>query len=74
MDFAVLKELSRVIRICKQHKVETSICGQAGSRKEMVEYLVRQGIDSISVNADSAHEISVFVKNLEEEMEREKKG
>jgi len=73
MDFAVQKELARVIRVCKQHNVETSICGQAGSKKEMVEYLVRQGIDSISVNADSAHEISVFVKELEEKLSREGK-
>jgi len=65
MDFAILKQISRVIRICKQNKVETSICGQAASRKDMVEFLVKQGIDSISVNADSAYEISKFVKELE---------
>lgn len=65
LDFAILKQLSRVIRECKQHKIETSICGQAGSNKKMVEYLVKQGIDSISVNADAAKEISEFVKELE---------
>jgi pyruvate,water dikinase len=66
MDLAVLKQLSRVIRECKSCKVETSICGQAASRKEMVEYLVGQGIDSLSVNADAAFEISKLVKELEE--------
>ncbi len=65
MDPAVLKHLSRVIRECKAHKVETSICGQAGSKKEMVEFLVKQGIDSISVNADAAKEISELVRDLE---------
>lgn len=65
LDLAILKQLSRVIRECKQHKIETSICGQAGSNKKMVEYLVKQGIDSISVNADAAKEISEFVKELE---------
>lgn len=65
-DFAVLKSLSRVIRTCKQYKVETSICGQAASKKEMVEYLVKHGIDSLSVNADAAYEISQFVKELED--------
>ena len=64
-NWAVLKQLSRVIRTCKQYKVETSICGQAGSKKEMVEFLVKQGIDSISVNADAAKEISEFVRELE---------
>jgi pyruvate, water dikinase len=65
MNWAVLKQISRVIRECKQHNVETSICGQAGSKKEMVEFLVKQGIDSISVNADVAKEISEFVRDLE---------
>ncbi len=65
LDWAIKKQISRVIRECKQHKVETSICGQAGSNREMVEFLVQQGIDSISVNADVAKEISELVKELE---------
>ena len=65
MNWAVLKQISRVIRECKSKKVETSICGQAGSKKEMVEFLVKQDIDSISVNADVAKEISEFVRDLE---------
>ncbi|MDO8517259.1 MAG: phosphoenolpyruvate synthase [Nanoarchaeota archaeon] len=65
-NLAVLKQISRVIRTCKQYDVETSICGQAGSEKKVVEFLVHQGIDSISVNADAAREISEFVKELEE--------
>jgi pyruvate, water dikinase len=65
-DWAVKKQISRVIRECKQHKIETSICGQAGSNKEMVKFLVQQGIDSISVNADVAKEISELVKEIEE--------
>ncbi|VVB79391.1 Phosphoenolpyruvate synthase [uncultured archaeon] len=74
MDPAVLKQLSRVIRECKAAKVETSICGQAASRKEMVEFLVGQGIDSLSVNADAALEISQFVKELEEKPKQNQKS
>jgi hypothetical protein len=59
------KQLKEVIQICKNYKVETSICGQAGSNKEMAEFLVKQGIDSISVNADKAEEISRIVHELE---------
>jgi pyruvate, water dikinase len=66
MNPAVLRQLSIVIKACKQAKVETSICGQAASKKEMVEFLVGQGIDSLTVNADAAFEISQFVKELEE--------
>jgi pyruvate, water dikinase len=65
MNWAVLKQISRVIRECKKQKVETSICGQAGSKKEMVAFLVKQGIDSISVNADVAKDISVLVQSIE---------
>jgi pyruvate,water dikinase len=68
MHPAVLSQLRRVIEICKEYKVESSICGQAGSRKDMVEFLVKHGIDSISVNADVAFEISQFVKGLEEKI------
>jgi pyruvate,water dikinase len=65
MNPAVLSQLRKVIMVCKQYKVETSICGQAGSRKEMVKFLVENGIDSISVNADMANEISILVQEME---------
>ena len=66
---AVLKQIEKVIKICREHKVETSICGQAGSKKKMVEFLVGKGIDSISVNADVAAEISEYVSELEKDRE-----
>jgi phosphoenolpyruvate-protein kinase (PTS system EI component) len=68
MHPAVLYQLEYVIRVCKRRNVKTSICGQAGSKKEMVKFLVERGIDSISVNADVAHEITNYVKEIEENM------
>lgn len=65
MHPAVLSQLAHVISVCKKYKVETSICGQAASTREMVEFLVKQGIDSLSVNADKAREISELVLDLE---------
>jgi len=62
---AILYQLEFVIRVCKRNKVQTSICGQAGSKKEMVKFLVERGIDSISVNADIAKEIAEYVAELE---------
>ncbi|HLD37807.1 MAG TPA: phosphoenolpyruvate synthase, partial [Candidatus Nanoarchaeia archaeon] len=67
MHPAVLRQLDYVIRVCKKYNVETSICGQAGSKKEMVKFLVEKGIDSISVNADAAKEISDYIKKIEDE-------
>src|SRR3989344_2186496 len=68
MHPAVLYQLEFVIRICKRANVETSICGQAGSKKPMVKFLVEKGIDSISVNADAAAEIADYIKEIEEEV------
>ena len=65
MHPAILYQLAYVIRICKRYGVETSICGQAGSKKEMVKFLVENQIDSISVNADAAKEIADYVQELE---------
>jgi pyruvate,water dikinase len=65
MDPAVLHQIEYVIRMCKKMNVKTSICGQAGSKKEMVKYLVELGIDSISVNADVAADIAEYIKELE---------
>lgn len=68
MHPAVLRQLEYVIRVCKRYGVETSICGQAGSKKEMVKYLVEKGISSISVNADVAKDISEYVKEIEDSL------
>lgn len=65
MHPAILRQLEYVIRVCKRYNVESSICGQAGSNKKMVEFLVKSGIDSISVNADAAKEISEYITDLE---------
>ncbi len=54
---AVLRAMESVIKTCKSFGVETSICGQAASNPRMAEYLVREGIDSISANIDAVHEI-----------------
>jgi len=68
MHPAVLYQLAYVIRVCKRNNVETGICGQAGSKKEMVKFLVENDIDSISVNADAAKEISEYVAEIEKNM------
>lgn len=51
---AVLWALERVIKICHQKNITSSICGQAPSDyPELVEKLVNWGITSISVNPDA---------------------
>jgi pyruvate,water dikinase len=65
MHPAVLRSISQVIQTCKHYGVETSICGQAGSHEDMAAFLVKEGIDSISCNADAAYNVSVLVARLE---------
>ncbi len=68
MHPAVLGEIAKVIKTCKKYCVKTSICGQAGSRPEMAEFLVHQGVDSISSNVDVVDEIRRVVARVEKKL------
>lgn len=65
MNPAVLNSIKYVIRRCRHYGVETSICGQAGSKPEMAKFLVENGITSISVNADAAGKVSRLIAKVE---------
>ncbi len=65
MHPGVLRQIHKVIQTCKKHKVETSICGQAGSRIEMAQFLFREGIDSVSANMDAVSSIRKTIGKLE---------
>lgn len=67
MHPAILNSIKHVIATCRAHGVETSICGQAGSKPEMAAFLVEHGIDSLSVNADAAHMVSELIAKIEHE-------
>ncbi|MBS3079261.1 phosphoenolpyruvate synthase [Candidatus Pacearchaeota archaeon] len=69
---AVYSLIKRVIGVCRRYRIETSICGQAGSKPEMVEFLFRKGINSISVNADAAYDVSVLINKLQEDWKASK--
>ncbi|MFW6153255.1 MAG: putative PEP-binding protein, partial [Halobacteriota archaeon] len=65
---AVLQLIARTIRQCRHHGVDTGICGQAGSRPEMVRFLVNEGISSISANIDAVRDVQHEVKRVEQRM------
>ena len=65
-NLAVLRAISHVIRVCRSYGVTTSVCGQAPSNyPEIVEFLVREGVTSISVNPDKVVETRELVAALE---------
>ncbi|MEE9525972.1 MAG: phosphoenolpyruvate synthase [Candidatus Woesearchaeota archaeon] len=68
MHASVLGEIKMVVETCRKYNVETSICGQAGSRPEMAKFLVNIGIDSISANPDAVHDIKETVARTEKKL------
>jgi pyruvate,water dikinase len=62
---AVLDLISRVIDVCRDHGVATSICGQAGSKPAMVRHLVTEGATSISANVDAVRDVQNDVMRVE---------
>ncbi|RQG98099.1 phosphoenolpyruvate synthase [Natrarchaeobius chitinivorans] len=64
----VLRLIGDVIETCREHDVDTSICGQAGSKPDMVQFLVNEGISSISANIDAVRDVQHEVKRVEQKL------
>jgi len=66
---AVLKMLRMAIEACKRQGKYVGICGQAPSdHPEMVDFLVRESIDSISLNPDSVLATTLHVLEVEKQL------
>jgi pyruvate,water dikinase len=65
---AVLRLIGDTIETCRELGVDTSICGQAGSKPEMVEFLVEAGVSSISANIDAVRDVQHEVKRTEQRL------
>ncbi len=65
---AMKKQFKKAIKACKKAKKYIGICGQAPSDyPEVAKFLVKKGIDSISLNADSVLKTRELIAKLEEE-------
>ncbi len=68
-DPSMLKMLKLAVEGAKRNHRHSGICGQAPSDyPEMAEYLVRLGIDSMSLNPDSVLKTTQHVLEIEKEM------
>ena len=66
---AVLVAIHNIIRGFKRHQKTVGICGQAPSvYPEMVEFLVKEGIDSMSINPDTVSEVKRHVAEVERKL------
>ena len=62
---AVKRLISQVIATAKKKKRKIGICGQAPSDfPEFAKFLVREGIDSISLNPDTVVKTSVAINKM----------
>ncbi|MFC7204306.1 phosphoenolpyruvate synthase [Haloferax namakaokahaiae] len=65
---AVLSLIGDTIETCREKGVKTSICGQAGSKPKMVQFLVDKGVSSISANIDAVRDVQHEVKRVEQRL------
>ncbi|SDG05195.1 phosphoenolpyruvate synthase [Methanolobus vulcani] len=70
-DEAVKKIVSMAVQGAKRNNKHSGLCGQAPSDfPEFAEFLVREGIDSISLNPDSVMKIALKVLEVEKKIGR----
>jgi pyruvate,water dikinase len=70
-DEAVKKIVSMAVRGARRNNKHSGLCGQAPSDyPDFAEFLVREGIDSISLNPDSIMKITLKVLEVEKAMGR----
>jgi pyruvate,water dikinase len=68
---AVMESISRVIKAAKAKGVKIGICGQAPSDyPEFAQFLVREGIDSISLNPDTVIKTSLAIVETEDKLKK----
>ena len=70
---AVKKLINDVIIHAKKNKVKIGICGQGPSdHEDFAEFLVRCGIDSISLNPDTVIKTTLAITKLEQKLRRKR--
>ncbi|MFA5176129.1 MAG: phosphoenolpyruvate synthase [Candidatus Nanoarchaeia archaeon] len=62
---AVTLAMRRIIQNFIEKGKKVSLCGQAGSRKDMVEFFIKNNITSLSVNPDAVGEVRFIVSEVE---------
>ncbi len=73
-NMAVKTLIAEVIKKAKKNKRKIGICGQAPSDfPDFAQFLVEQGIDSISLNPDTVIKTMIAINETEKKLKRKKK-
>jgi len=63
--------VSQVIAVAKKYKRKIGICGQAPSDfPDFAQFLVQEGIDSISLNPDTVIKTSMAISQTEKKLKK----
>jgi pyruvate,water dikinase len=65
---AMINLIKHVVRVCKQHGVKVSVCGDVGSDPRSVETLVELGVDSVTSDLDALEQIKETVARTERKL------
>ena len=62
------------IKKCKKNRIKIGLCGQGVSDKmDFAEFLVKCGIDSVSLNPDTVIKATLAISQLEQKLHKRKK-
>jgi pyruvate,water dikinase len=74
-DPGVMKMISMAIRGAKKNRRHSGLCGQAPSDyPDFAEFLVKEKIDSMSLNPDSVMKITLKVADMEQKVSKKRRG
>ena len=68
MDPAVISQIKHVVTVCNKYGIETSIYGEAANNPEIIEILIRLGINSISTEVDMIDHIKSTISRIERKL------
>ncbi len=65
---AILRSIQKVVNVCRQFNVETSLMGRVSSDSEMIDFLVNIGLDSIIINIDDVDKARNIISRAEKRL------